>query len=339
MRKLATVLLTGALFFATVSPAAGQTQARNSCPSGIPRAGYADVDLGSPHAFDIDCILWRGITDRQGVFGPTENLPRWEMASWIFEALAWVQWVTVQNPTTFADTAALPGDTQSEIEFVRMIGITKGTGPGTYDPYGAVPRWQMALFLTRMVAAAGVSLPDGAGQGFDDILGTTGEAQLAINQLAQLGITFGTSPTTFSPDDTVTREQMASFVGRTLEQIWVLSPTFNCEDPSDVTCATDRVEPIPANPLRLRATEIGIAGEFSVAEWRVFFEDPAVTMEIYVDGARQIATKSVLERDELVYGFWETSLPAGISGTHEIRTLFIIDGQVVAERVLTITFF
>ena len=42
--------------------------------------------------------------------------------------------------------------------------------------------------------------------------GETPEAQLAINQLAQLGITKGTGPDTFSPGERVTREQMASFV-------------------------------------------------------------------------------------------------------------------------------
>jgi hypothetical protein len=42
---------------------------------------------------------------------------------------------------------------------------------------------------------------------------------VAINQLKQLGITTGTSPTTFNPGGLVRRDQMASFLARTLELV------------------------------------------------------------------------------------------------------------------------
>ncbi len=32
-----------------------------------------------------------------------------------------------------------------------------GTGPGIFDPDATVPRWQMALFLVRMLEAVGVT--------------------------------------------------------------------------------------------------------------------------------------------------------------------------------------
>ena len=47
----------------------------------------------------------------------------------------------------------------------------------------------MALFLTRQAQTQGVSLPDGSDQGFTDIGTYPSEVQIAINQLAQLGIT------------------------------------------------------------------------------------------------------------------------------------------------------
>ena len=63
--------------------------------------------------------------------------------------------------------------------------VTTGVTPDTYDPGADVTRAQMALFLERGAAAAGVELavspPDA---GFTDIGGLSDEAQLAINRLA-----------------------------------------------------------------------------------------------------------------------------------------------------------
>jgi hypothetical protein len=77
----------------------------------------------------------------------------------------------------------------------------------------------MALFLTRIVAATGIDLPDGFDQGFADLGSIQPNAQVAINQLKQLGITTGTSETTFNPTGLVRRDQMASFLARTLQLV------------------------------------------------------------------------------------------------------------------------
>jgi hypothetical protein len=74
----------------------------------------------------------------------------------------------------------------------------------------------MALFLIRLAAAAGVTLPSGAAQGFTDIGGLSTEAQTAINQAKQLGIADGFTATTFSPNTDTLRWQMALFLTRTL---------------------------------------------------------------------------------------------------------------------------
>lgn len=339
MRRLTTLILTILLIVPVAAPAAAQTAERNSCPSSIPRAGYSDVDAGGTHAFDIDCIWWRGITDREGTFGPTENLPRWEMATWISNSLRWVQYYVIENPTTFSDTGALPTDVADAIEFISRIDITKGIGGGLYDPNGAVPRWQMALFLTRMVEAAGLPLPDGADQGFVDIGGSTVEAQLAINQLAQLGITKGTGPETFSPDDTVTREQMASFVARTLEEIWVLFPFPDaCNDTAPFECTGARSEAISATDLRLRAAIFGVEGFLTISGVVEVLEDPGTTVEIYFDGVRQIVTKSVLARSGIAYAFFETTVPAGTSGSVTIEVRSFVVGDLIETDIVEVSF-
>jgi hypothetical protein len=72
----------------------------------------------------------------------------------------------------------------------------------------------MALLLTRSATAMGVALGDGSDEGFTDISGLDAATEKAINQLVQLGVTKGTSATTFSPNDNVTRLQMALFLTR-----------------------------------------------------------------------------------------------------------------------------
>jgi hypothetical protein len=59
---------------------------------------------------------------------------------------------------------------------------------------------------------------------FADIAELPAEYQTAINQLSRLGVTQGTSPTTFDPGATVTRRQMALFLTRLLTVEGVVLP-------------------------------------------------------------------------------------------------------------------
>ena len=117
----------------------------------------------------------------------------------------------------FTDLTGLSAEAVTAINQLAQLNITKGTSATTFDPNGNVGRWQMALFITRLVTGAGITLPSGADQGFTDISALSAEAQLAINQTAQLAISKGTTATTFDPTGLVTRAQMALFLTRTLQ--------------------------------------------------------------------------------------------------------------------------
>ena len=111
----------------------------------------------------------------------------------------------------------MPAATQTAINQIRQLGISLGTSATTFNPSGVVPRWQMALFLSRLLQTVGVSLPNGASQGFTDISAMPVATQVAINQLRQLGVALGTTATSFSPFSDVLRWQMALFLARSTE--------------------------------------------------------------------------------------------------------------------------
>ena len=118
-------------------------------------------------------------------------------------------------PGTTATAAGFTDTTSTDVDCIAMYGITQGTTATTYEPDATIPRWQMALYIHRMfgptgVAAAGTT----AVPAFTDTSGLSAEIQAAITALASHGITAGTTATTFSPNDNVTREQMAMFLNR-----------------------------------------------------------------------------------------------------------------------------
>ena len=182
---------------------------------------FTDLE-GNAHLEAIVTIWTAGITQgcSVGLYCPADSVERWQMA--LFLTRLWPLTgfeLPSGNDQGFIDILDRPPDEQVSINQLAQLGITAGTSPTTFDPQGHVSRWQMALFLTRIVAATGIALPDGADQGFTDIGHLSAEAQTAINQLAQLGITKGTSDTTFSPDSDVRRDQMASFISRSMDLV------------------------------------------------------------------------------------------------------------------------
>lgn len=103
------------------------------------------------------------------------------------------------------------------------LGITKGKTSTTFDPTGTVTRAQMAVFFTRLLELLPVSdsnlqlsdvEPDDTV--FTDISNLSEEAQRAIGVIYELGITFGTTSETYSPNEPVTGGQMALFLVRLL---------------------------------------------------------------------------------------------------------------------------
>ena len=112
--------------------------------------------------------------------------------------------------------AGFTDTTSTDVDCIAYYGITTGVTATTYEPTASIPRWQMALYLTRTMDVAGLTLGSGADQGFTDIGGYSAAIQTAINQIKQAGVTTGKTATTYAPDDNVTREEMTMFLTRAL---------------------------------------------------------------------------------------------------------------------------
>jgi hypothetical protein len=102
------------------------------------------------------------------------------------------------------------------INCVTWWEITSGSGFGTYVPAAEVRRDQMATFLARLVESIGGNLSTYGSTDFEDVRYDNPHSE-NIARLADVGLVSGTSPGRYSPEATVSRAQMATFLVRAAE--------------------------------------------------------------------------------------------------------------------------
>ncbi len=105
----------------------------------------------------------------------------------------------------FKDCADLSEDDKSAIATAVAQGWINGTIENTFSPYDPLPRWQAALLLDRIVPA---DHRPGKEVSFTDIKDNPGKESIE----ALGGIITGTSATTFSPDEAVTKTDLEQWV-------------------------------------------------------------------------------------------------------------------------------
>ena len=178
-----------------VPPAHGQT------------SSFSDVDPNAYYAQDVEWLVSRGITTGigPGLFGPDLPVTRGQAVTFLYRYS--------DSPTGapghgFTDVAS--GDFYNEaVKWAFLFGITSGTTSNLFAPGDALTRGQMATLLHRC-AGVPTGSPD---PGFTDVSPSAFYAA-AVAWAKAVGVTTGTSATTFSPGQTVTRGQIASFLKR-----------------------------------------------------------------------------------------------------------------------------
>jgi hypothetical protein len=96
---------------------------------------------------------------------------------------------------------------RGDIEATFLAGVTFGCSPIYFCPSVGISREVMAAWL-----ANALHLPPASADYFTD--DETSPYEEAINRVAEANVTRGCGATTFCPDGTVTRGQMAAFLGR-----------------------------------------------------------------------------------------------------------------------------
>ena len=166
-------------------------------------AGYGDVGEGTWYT---DAVQWstdNGIADIAGpCFGPDTPVSRGETAVWIYN---------MENRPDAGDRHSFTDVTDASqhdaISWMANTGITTGTSPTTFAPDETLKRAQAAAFLHRLAGE-----PAAPAHSFVDVV--TAWQQGGVSWMAHTGITTGTSPTTFAPDDTLTRAHLVTFLYR-----------------------------------------------------------------------------------------------------------------------------
>lgn len=223
MQKYALLLVVFALLLLGSAAAAQE---------GLP-GSFVDDD-GNVHEHNIEAIAAQGVTrgcnpPPNHYYCPDEEVTRGQMAAFLNRALG----LPPSDTNWFIDETGHVFE--QDIHALAEAGITRGCDPPDnfrFCPDDPVSRGQMAAFLNRAF-----DYPDSGADRFVDDDESVFEGD--IDSLAAAGVTAGCNPPDndeYCPDETVTRDQMASFLARAME----LSPVAPGvpDDPGDaVNCS------------------------------------------------------------------------------------------------------
>ncbi|MEZ5243841.1 MAG: S-layer homology domain-containing protein [Acidimicrobiales bacterium] len=167
---------------------------------------FCDVAASAYYAEAVAWMVDEGITTGLSdlLYGPNVNLSRAQMVTFL--------WRQAGSPTGIAGhgfwdvpAGAYYGDA---VSWAKAEGITTGTSATTFSPNQDVTRAQLVTLLWRLEGG-----PAAPAAGFVDV--PVGRYfSTAVAWAKQQDITTGTSPTTFAPENAVTRGQAAAFLYR-----------------------------------------------------------------------------------------------------------------------------
>ncbi len=186
---------------------------------------FADVDATHTHATAINCLWAYGVvqgqfTDGEHVYSPGVDVNREQMASFIAVMLDQLPNEVYALPAAddgpdFTDAGEISTAHQANIDRLQQAGIISGHGDGTFRPAVTIDRAQMATFIAQAIEAAiDDELMQAEGEPFQDVSGTH---QANIEKLTQAGIVQGETRTTYGPQASTTRAQMATMIARSLD--------------------------------------------------------------------------------------------------------------------------
>ncbi len=161
----------------------------------------------------VGCLFNLGITTGTSptTFSPSNLVTREQMAAFLARFYETITGNDCSGTFRFVDVPPT-SYAYDAVACIKELGITTGTSPSRYSANSIVTREQMASFLARLYRVI-TYRPCTGTPAFADVPATS-FARGDIACIAKLGVTNGTSSTTYSPQGLVTREQMAAFLER-----------------------------------------------------------------------------------------------------------------------------
>ena len=203
----------------------------------IPAGHWADEAIG----WAVDNGITTGTSDT--TFSPEDTLTRAEMVTFLYRYH--------RNVLDAAITTSLGSDTFTDVHTWHWAdeaigwavdnGITTGTSGTTFSPEDTLTRAQMVTFLYRYHRNVLDDDRHDTSRGSDTFtdMHPFHWADKAVGWAVDNGITTGTSDTTFSPNDTLTRAHMVTFLHRYHRNVAGLIPPV---DPPESTTGWTAVE-------------------------------------------------------------------------------------------------
>jgi hypothetical protein len=184
-------------------------------------------------AFDfIETLVDSGITGGcgGGNYCPEDAVTRAQMAVFLERG---INGRNYQPPPATGNLFLDVGANDFAAAFIEQLfndGISGGCGGNNYCPNQSVTRAQMAVFLLRAKHGSGYLPPPASGK-FDDVdVGYWAAAW--VEQLNAEGITSGCSQTSYCPEQSVTRAQMAVFLVRAFALDQTNGPALQTSTPT-----------------------------------------------------------------------------------------------------------
>ncbi|MDE0169777.1 MAG: S-layer homology domain-containing protein [bacterium] len=171
-------------------------------------------DDGNVHEANIEIIAGLGITLGCGddLYCPSREVTRAQMAAFLTRALGETPEAIPTN-SSFSDVPT--GSWYLKyVERFAELGITRVESGGAFRPDDSLTRLEMAVWMSRAFDFIDEVTPEGV---FTDVSADEWYAG-AVEGLVAAGVTKGCSadPLAYCPHDPVRRDQMASFIARTL---------------------------------------------------------------------------------------------------------------------------
>ncbi|MDH4119408.1 MAG: peptidoglycan DD-metalloendopeptidase family protein [Acidimicrobiia bacterium] len=191
--------------FLVAAPRLGE----GSAPAPKGYDGQFRDDDDSVHRANIEILFAEGITKgcnppTNDLYCPRDNLTRGQVAAFLRRNLG----LAATDNDYFTDDSA--SVFEGDINALTEAGIGFGCTETEFCPDAPLSRAEMAEYLVRAYGFDDPTgqdyFPDDDGSRFED----------SINALFANRITVGCTPELYCPDDTLTREQMATFIARSL---------------------------------------------------------------------------------------------------------------------------